>query len=280
MPLIAHAPLSNTLLSAARGSVVIFARRTLSMRAYKPQVPEVVSAALEDLLDSRDQFAAMLELKSGRALPVLDDPGEVDVLKLTESILKADDFLSKNGILFEDILAEPNDDGQLLVEGLPPMSTDDPDAAVWLRGVRDVLYGEGAQYCVRVEPGYADSYERVLRRRQAVIEHENTRQALAEYEEYVSQLSKQGKATDSLTDKSVWMSWCRLLANRLEKSRDLHPFLSTLSSEEINLISVVTVRNVLTMLCTPNSGRHPFAAPRGSDGLVQDAHDRATETLR
>ncbi|KAF4654152.1 hypothetical protein FOL47_010112 [Perkinsus chesapeaki] len=34
------------------------------------------------------------------------------------------------------------------------------------------------------------------------------------------------------------------------------------------------------MLCTPSGGRHPFAAPRGSDGVVQEAHDRATETLR
>ncbi|KAF4656701.1 hypothetical protein FOZ61_006736 [Perkinsus olseni] len=250
------------------------------MRAHKPRVPDILSAALDDLLDCRDQFAAMQELKSGRALPVLDSPGPADVLRLTESILEADDFLCKNGILFEDILAEPNDDGLLLVDGLPPMSADEPDEAGWLRAVRDTLYGEGAQYCVRAQPGYVDTYECVLRRRQAVIEYETTRQAMAEYEDYISQLSKQGKVTDSLTDKSVWMSWCRLLANRLGKSRDLHPFLSTLSSEELSLVSVVTVRNVISMLCTPSSGRHPFAAPRGSDGVVQEAHDRATETLR
>ncbi|KAF4738504.1 hypothetical protein FOZ62_001147 [Perkinsus olseni] len=264
MALIIHTPLPNRLVSLTRGSAIALSRRWLSMRAHKPRVPDILSAALDDLLDCRDQLAAMQELKSGRALPVLDSPGQADVLRLTESILEADDFLCKNGILFEDILAEPNDDGHLLVDGLPPMSADEPDEAGWLRAVRDTLYGEGAQYCVRAQPGYVDTYERVLKRRQAVID----------------QLSKQGKATDSLTDKSVWMSWCRLLANRLGKSRDLHPFLSTLSSEELSLVSVVTVRNVLTMLCTPSSGRHPFAAPRGSDGVVQEAHDRATETLR
>ncbi|KAF4653738.1 hypothetical protein FOL47_010323 [Perkinsus chesapeaki] len=195
-------PFHKAIIHKAHTAVVVLVNRSLSMRAHKLRVPEVLAAALEDLADHRDQYAALTEMKSGRALPVLDSPGESDILNITEAILEADDFLQKNGILFEDILAEPNDDGQLLMEGLPPMSPEDCDESVWLRNVRDILYGDGAQYCVRAQPGYKDDNDRVLRRRQAVIEYETTRQALAEYEDYVNQLSKQGKAaSDSLTNK-------------------------------------------------------------------------------